>query len=114
MLVASLVYYAGPNVDHRFRFVTPGAVIAVVAWIVASAGFGYYVSNIGDYNATYGSLGAVVILVFYFFLSAAVFLFGAEVNAVIERDAAKGSGGEAPGEQVPGRRMARRGVGRQA
>jgi membrane protein len=88
MLVASLVYYAGPDLDHRFRFVTPGAIIAVVAWIAASVGFGYYVSTIGDYNATYGSLGAVVILVFYFFLSAAVFLFGAEVNAVIERGAA--------------------------
>lgn len=96
MLAASLVYYAGPNAPIRYRLVTPGAVLAVAVWIVASLGFGYYVRAIGDYNATYGSLGAVVILLFYFFLSAAVFLFGAEVNAVIERLAAKPTASRGP------------------
>jgi len=87
MLVVSLVYYAGPNVKARFRFITPGAILAVVIWVAASVGFGYYVSNFGNYDATYGSLGAIVILLFYFYLSAAVLLFGAEVNAVLaERD----------------------------
>jgi membrane protein len=84
MLVISLVYYAGPNVQARFRFITPGAILAVIIWIAASVGFGYYVSNFGNYDATYGSLGAIVILLFYFYLSAAVLLFGAEVNAVLE------------------------------
>jgi membrane protein len=96
MLAASLVYYAGPNAPIRYRLVTPGAVLAVAVWIVASLGFGYYVRTIGNYNATYGSLGAVVILLFYFFLSAAVFLFGAEINAVIERSAAKPTASRGP------------------
>jgi len=84
MLVVSLVYYAGPNVRARFRFITPGAILAVLIWIGASLGFGYYVQNFGNYGATYGSLGAIVILLFYFYLSAAVLLFGAEVNAVLQ------------------------------
>lgn len=89
MIAASLVYYAGPNARIPYRLVTPGAVLAVLVWIAASVGFGYYVRTIGGYNATYGSLGAVVILLFYFFLSGAVFLFGAEINAVVAREAAK-------------------------
>jgi membrane protein len=84
MLVVSLVYYAGPNVRARFRFITPGAILAVLVWLGASAGFGYYVQNFAHYDATYGSLGAIVILLFYFYLSAAVLLFGAEVNAVLQ------------------------------
>jgi membrane protein len=84
MLVVSLVYYAGPNVRARFRLITPGAVLAVLTWIAASIAFGYYVRNFGNYDATYGSLGAIVILLFYFYLSAAVLLFGAEVNAVLQ------------------------------
>jgi membrane protein len=96
MLVVSLVYYAGPNVKARFRFITPGAILAVVIWVAASVGFGYYVSNFGNYDATYGSLGAIVILLFYFYLSAAVLLFGAEVNAVLEERAP-----ETPGEERP-------------
>lgn len=110
MLVASLIYYLGPNVQHRYRFITAGAVVAVIGWIVASIGFGYYVRSFADYNATYGSLGAVVILVFYFFLSAAVFLFGAEVNAAIERHARGAETApkekEGPARGGPGTRMA--------
>jgi membrane protein len=96
MLVVSLVYYAGPNVKARFRFITPGAILAVVIWVAASVGFGYYVSNFGNYDATYGSLGAIVILLFYFYLSAAVLLFGAEVNAVLEEREPETPGAERP------------------
>lgn len=81
ILVVSLVYYAAPNLKQPFHFITIGAIVAVVIWILASLGFGYYVTNFGNYNKTYGSLGAVVILLMYFFLSAAVMLFGAEINA---------------------------------
>ncbi len=87
LLAVSLGYYLGPNVQQRFRFVTPGSLLAVVIWIAASIGFGFYVQHFANYNATYGSLGAVIILLFYFYLSAAVLLFGAEVNAVIESHA---------------------------
>jgi len=83
MLAVSVVYYLGPNVRQRFQFITPGAILSVVVWIVASIAFGYYVRNFADYSATYGSIGAVVILMFYFYLSAVVLLFGAEINAVI-------------------------------
>ena len=83
MLAVSVVYYVGPNIRQRFRFITPGAILSVVVWIVASVAFGFYVQNFADYSATYGSIGAVVVLMFYFYLSAAVLLFGAEINAVI-------------------------------
>lgn len=85
ILVVSIVYYAAPNIKQPFRLITPGAVIAVTAWVVASLGFGYYVQNFASYNKTYGSMGAVIVLLLYFFLSAAVLLFGAEVNAVRRR-----------------------------
>ncbi len=85
MVVVSVAYYAGPNVDQSFRLVTPGAVLAVIVWAIASLGFSYYVSNFANYGATYGSLGAVVVLLLYFFISAAVLLLGAEVNAQIYR-----------------------------
>ncbi len=57
MLAVAVVYYVVPNVDQPFRFITPGSVLAVIVWILASLGFSYYVSNFGSYGATYGSLG---------------------------------------------------------
>ena len=87
MLAVALVYWAAPNVKQPFRFITPGSVVAVTVWVIASVAFGFYVQTFANYNQTYGSLGAVIILLFYFFLSAAVLLFGAELNAVIARDA---------------------------
>jgi membrane protein len=84
-LVVSMVYYAGPNLRQPFRLITPGAIIAVAAWVAASFGFAFYVQNFASYSKTYGSMGAVVVLLLYFFLSAAVMLFGAEVNAVLAR-----------------------------
>jgi membrane protein len=86
-LVMAIIYWAGPNVKQSFRFITPGAFLAVLVWVVASVGFGYYVSNFADYGAMYGSIGAIIILLFYFYISAAVLLFGAEINAVVERHA---------------------------
>jgi len=86
LAVVALVYYAAPNLQQPFRLVTPGAVLAVVAWVGASLAFGYYVQNFASYNKTYGSMGAVIVLLMYFFLSAAVMLLGAEVNAVIARE----------------------------
>jgi membrane protein len=86
MIVAGVVYYAGPNLKQPFRLISPGAVLAVSVWILASLAFAFYVRSFADYNKTYGSMGAVVILLLYFFLSAAVMLFGAEVNAVLTRE----------------------------
>ncbi|HEY0844866.1 MAG TPA: YihY/virulence factor BrkB family protein [Noviherbaspirillum sp.] len=95
-LAVAIVYYVAPDVEQDFRFITPGAVLAVVVWVLASLGFNYYVSNFADYNATYGSIGAIIALLFYFFISAAVMLFGAEINAVIEHRSPEGKD---PGEK---------------
>lgn len=96
MLALAIIYWAAPNVSHRFHLITPGSVVAVLVWIAASLAFDFYVRNFSNYNATYGSIGAIVVLLLYFFLSAAVLLFGAEVNAVVERrgGTAKGVEGE--------------------
>ena len=96
MLAVALIYYVAPDVEQEFRFITPGAILAVLVWVAASLGFGYYVNSFANYNAMYGSLGAIIVLLLYFFLSAAVLLFGAEVNAVIEHHAAEGKD---PGEK---------------
>ena len=80
----ALIYYFMPDVEQRFRLITPGTVVAVIVWLLASLGFSFYVRNFANYNATYGSLGAIIILLFYFYLSAAILLFGAELNAALE------------------------------
>jgi membrane protein len=85
-LMFSILYYASPNVRQPgFRWVTPGGIFAVIAWIVASAVFGVYVANFGSYNKTYGSLGAIVIFLVWLWLTNLAILFGAELNAEIER-----------------------------
>jgi len=103
-LAVALMYYLMPDVDQRFRFLTPGAVLAVVVWILASMGFAYYVTNFADYNAMYGSIGAIIILLLYFYISSAVLLLGAEMNAVIEHmsEEGKDKGEKAPGEPSEG------------
>lgn len=84
MVAVALIYYVMPDVKQRFRLITPGSVLAVVVWIIASLGFGYYVKTFADYNAMYGSIGAIIVLLLYFYISAAVLLLGAEMNAVID------------------------------
>ncbi|MGF1472871.1 MAG: YihY/virulence factor BrkB family protein [Rubrobacteraceae bacterium] len=83
ILVLSVVYRFAPDTDQPYRFVTPGAAVAVVSWVILSLGFSFYLSNFADYGATYGSLGAAIGLLFYFYLSASVVLFGAEIDAFI-------------------------------
>ncbi len=99
MVAVALIYYVMPDVKQEFRFITPGSVLAVVVWIIASLGFGYYVKTFADYNAMYGSIGAIIVLLLYFYISAAVLLLGAEMNAAIEHLSAEGKD---PGEKQPG------------
>jgi membrane protein len=82
-VVLSVVYRFGPNVEQRFRSVALGAAIAVVLWAISSVGFSFYLANFADYGVTYGSLGAAVGLLLYFYLCASVVLLGAELNAAI-------------------------------
>ena len=89
-LSVALVYYSAPDVQQKFRFITPGSILSVIVWVVASVAFDYYVRNFANYNAMYGSIGAVIVLLLYFYISSAVLLFGAELNAVIEHHSASG------------------------
>jgi membrane protein len=89
-LAVAIIYYVAPDVEQDFRFITPGAVLSVLVWVAGSLAFDYYVRNLANYNATYGSVGAVIVLLSYFYISAAVLLFGAEVNAVIEHASPEG------------------------
>lgn len=98
MLGVAVVYYAAPNVKQEFRYITPGSVLAVMLWVVASFGFSFYVSNIGNYAAMYGSIGTVIVFLLYIFLSALALLVGGELNAVIEHHAPATA---RPREKVP-------------
>ena len=75
--------------------------IATVLWLLASLAFRFYVSNFSDYNATYGSLGGVIVLMLWFYISSLAILIGAEVNAEIEHASPHGKD---PGEKVPGQK----------
>jgi membrane protein len=92
LLVAGLLaafattYYLGPDVDHpKWHFLTVGSVIAVVVWLLTSGLFAVYTSTFGSYNKTWGSLSAVIVMLTWLWLTALALLFGAEVNAEIER-----------------------------
>jgi len=82
----TVLYYVAPNVRQpRVRWVTPGGIVAVVLWLLASAGFGLYVANFGSYDKTYGSLGGVIVFLVWLWLSNLALLFGAEFDAELER-----------------------------
>jgi membrane protein len=86
MLIYAVVYYAAPNVQVRhWRYITPGAVFGVSAWILASLAFFFYVSNFSSYSATYGAFAAVVILLVWLYLTSSIMLLGAELNVVVDQ-----------------------------
>jgi len=90
MLIYAIVFYAAPNVEVRhFRWITPGAVAGVLLWIIASGLFFVYVSNFSSYSATYGAFAGAVILLVWLWVTNVVFLFGAELNAVVDLRRAK-------------------------
>jgi membrane protein len=85
-LVFSLTYHWGPDrKEHKWRWVSPGAVVGVIAWVGASLGFRVYLHFFNTYARLYGSLGAVIVLLTWFYVSGLVLLMGAEINAVLER-----------------------------
>jgi membrane protein len=88
VLMIDLLYYASPNAKLRgFRWVTPGAVVALVVWGLASALFAFYVANFGSYDKTYGTLGGLVALLIWLWISNLAILFGHQLNAERERSA---------------------------
>jgi membrane protein len=85
-LMLAVLYYTSPNVRHpKFRWLTPGGILAIGLWIVASAAFAAYVANFGSYNKTYGSLGGIIIFLVWLWLTNVSVLLGAELNAEVER-----------------------------
>ena len=93
MCVFAVLYWILPDVKQPFRFITPGSVVAVIIWALVSWGFSVYVRNFGKYDATYGALGGVIVLLLWMWISAQAVLLGAEINAVLYR-AALDEGGE--------------------
>ncbi len=87
VLIIGLIYYASPNVKQRgFSWITPGGLVALVVWLIASAAFGLYVSKFGSYNKVYGSLAGVIIILIWMWITNLAILFGHELNAEGERD----------------------------
>jgi membrane protein len=82
--VVGLMYYFGPNIKQKWQTVTPGALLAVLMWIVMGVGFGFYAQNFGNFDKTYGTLGGGILLLLFFYLSAVVLLLGAEINSVLD------------------------------
>jgi membrane protein len=86
VFIVAVLYYATPNVKQpKFRWVSIGAMFAIVVWVVVSALFGFYVSNFGSYNKTYGALAGVVVFLLWLWLTNIALLFGAELDAELER-----------------------------
>jgi membrane protein len=85
VFTVALLYYFAPDANQPFRWITPGGLLGVVLWVLASMGFNLYVSNFGSYNKTYGSIGAVIVLLLYLYVSSLTILFGATLNAILVR-----------------------------
>jgi membrane protein len=97
----ALLYWAAPNVKQAgFRWVSPGGLLAVVGWLIASGAFALYVANFGSYNKTYGALGGVIVFLVWLWISNIVILLGAELNAELERQRAI-AGGMRPEDKEP-------------
>jgi membrane protein len=91
-LILAILFWASPNAKHGFQWVSPGGLIAVVLWLIASALFAVYVANFSHYNKIYGSLASVIIFLIWMWISNLAILLGAEFNAELERGRAVAGG----------------------
>ncbi len=85
LLGLAVIYRVGPDVNVKFRFISPGNVVGATLIALASVGFRFYVSSFGNYSATYGSLGAMIILILWLYLAGIALLVGCEINAILSR-----------------------------
>jgi len=93
----AFLYWAAPNVQQPgFKFISPGGIVALVLWIVASLLFAFYVANFASYNKTYGSLGGVIVFLVWLWITNLAILFGAELNAELQRSQQREAGERAP------------------
>jgi membrane protein len=109
LLAFALIYYFGPDShDQDWKWITPGAVIGVGLWLLISFAFKAYLSYFNSYSATYGSLGAVIILMLWFYFTGTAILVGGEINSEIENEMARQGAPDAKekGEKAPGRKEA--------
>lgn len=103
LLGFAIIYRYAPDVEQKFRFITPGSFLGVALLIAVSLGFAFYTRNFADYSATYGSIGAVIILMLWLYIAGLVILVGSEINSLVEhyspKDKRKGEKkeGERPG-----------------
>jgi membrane protein len=106
LLFLSLVYYLAPDEEHRdWRWISPGALVGGLAWLALSALFALYASFAGSYDQTYGSLAGAIVLLLWLNYSAFALLFGAELNAELDRQAdIRAAGGPNAGLTRPARR----------
>jgi membrane protein len=95
----AMIYYYAPDAEQEWIWITPGAVLATILWLLISLGFRVYVTNFGSYTETYGAIGGVIVLLLWFYLSGLAILVGAELNAEIEHASPYGKD---PGEREPG------------
>jgi membrane protein len=95
----AMVYYYAPDAEQEWIWITPGSVLATTLWLLASLAFRFYVSHFASYNATYGAIGGVIVLMTWFYVSALAVLIGAELNAEIEHASPYGKD---PGEKEIG------------
>ena len=101
-LVASgigLIYYFAPDAEQEWVWITPGSALATLLWLAVSLGFKVYLKFFGDYNETYGTIGAIIVLLTWFYLSGLAILIGGELNSEIEHASPYGKD---PGEKTPG------------
>jgi membrane protein len=86
VVIVALLYYATPNVEPpKFRWISVGALVAILVWLIASAAFGFYVANFASYNKTYGALAGVIVFLLWLWITNLALLFGAELDAELER-----------------------------
>lgn len=84
MFAAALSYYLLPDVEQKFKFITTGSMIGTLVWLLASWCFGIYASHFGTYNLTYGSIGGVIVLLIWLYITGFILLVGGEMNAILE------------------------------
>ena len=103
MSCAAFGYYLLPDVEQEFRFITPGSVLGTLFWLLATWGFSQYAGHFGSYNVTFGSIGGVVLLMTWFYITGFIFLMGGEINAILEAASGEGKtpGARAAGEAAP-------------
>jgi membrane protein len=98
-LMISILYWAAPNAKRGFQWVSPGGLIAVVVWLIASGLFALYLANFAHYGATYGTIAGMIVFLIWLWISNIAILFGAEFNAELERGRAAAGGGVPLGQE---------------